>query len=488
MTAAVLLLAAATAAGALGGFSEGARRELESRISSTLAEAGASSDVSGTVTFANGDFFFIQSGSDALKVLTRGPVRADPPPRVGEIVEVSGRPVLEGGRVVMSADAWKTVGAAGLPEPVAADADSLVYAGLAPRGKWRAASRDPNDVNWRRVEVVGRAMGRTENGFSLEVADGLLISVMIRDKPSFIANCERLHPKVSVRGVAELFLDQSALFGRGRYVIGVRLCSASADDVTLLPDLGYQMRLHERRVSIALWSSVAALVLGLGALMLVLVRHRRDSHATAMVMADRKRMADDLHDTIEQHLAGAGMLLKLARMPANNLAERAERPIREAQDILVRAKREMRDIVWGLKNDDMMRKSPADMLREMAADMTRQGLFRVRTRLVGLPERMEGGRIRDLSLIVREAIGNAVRHGRARKIAVTCDPIGEGPGWFLRVANDGRPFDRAAAPGPAEGHFGLEGMAERARRIGGELSFSRKGKWTVVTCAVRAEI
>ena len=345
MTAAVLLLAAATAAGALGGFSEGARRELESRISSTLAEAGTSSDVSGTVTFANGDFFFIQSGSDALKVLTRGPVRADPPPRVGEIVEVSGRPVLEGGRVVMSADAWKTVGAAGLPEPVAADADSLVYAGLAPRGKWRAASRDPNDVNWRRVEVVGRAMGRTENGFSLEVADGLLISVMIRDKPSFIANCERLHPKVSVRGVAELFLDQSALFGRGRYVIGVRLCSASADDVTLLPDLGYQMRLHERRVSIALWSSVAALVLGLGALMLVLVRHRRDSHATAMVMADRKRMADDLHDTIEQHLAGAGMLLKLARMPANNLAERADRPIREAQDILVRAKREMRDIV-----------------------------------------------------------------------------------------------------------------------------------------------
>lgn len=470
MTAAIVL-AAAVAAGGLGDFSAGARRILESRIAATLSEVGTVPAVHGTVTFASDGFFFIQDGNAAIKVSTPGTV-----PKVGDVVEVKGRPALEGGRVIMFADGWRAIGSADLPAPRVADADSLIYAGRA-----EGARHDPRDVNWLRVEVVGRAMGRTENGFSMEVADGLLISVRIDKRPAFIDSCDRLHPKVAVRGVAELFLDQSSLFGRGRYVIGVRLCAASPDDVSLLPDLGYQLRLHERRVATALWSAVGMLVVGLGVLWAVVLRHRRDRHATAMVMADRKRMADDLHDTIEQHLAGAGMLLKLARLPANGLSERADKPIREAQDILVRAKQEMRDVVWGLKNDDMLRKSPAEMLREMATGMTRQGLFRARTRLVGLPERMEGGAVRDLSLVVREAIGNAVKHGHARKIAITCDPANENGGWLLRVANDGTPFERGAAPGPAEGHFGLEGMAERARRLGAELSFSRKGKWTIVS-------
>ena len=485
MTASVVL-AAAVAVSGLGDFSAGARRDLESRISATLAEAGVASKVKGVVTFEHGDFFFLQDGIEALKVSIGGTVpnrKRGTVPGVGDVVEAVGRPVLEGGRVVMVADDWKVVGREKLPEKVIASPELLVYAGRTgdcPQKKGDCP-HDPKDVNWRRVEIVGRATGLTENGFSLDLGDGLLISAMIRERPSFIEDCGRLHPKVAVRGVAELFLDQSTLFGRGRYVIGVRLCVASPDDVELLPDLGYQLRLHERRVSIALWSSVGLLVVGLGVLWAVIIRHRRDKHATAMVMADRKRMADDLHDTIEQHLAGAGMLLKLARLPANRLPEKADKPIREAQDILVRAKQEMRDVVWGLKNDDMMRKAPAEMLRELASGLTRQGLFRVRTRLLGLPERMDGGEVRDLSLVVREAIGNAVRHGRARKIAITCDPVDGNGGWLLRVANDGEPFERSAAPGPGEGHFGLEGMAERARRLGAELSFGRKGKWTIVS-------
>jgi signal transduction histidine kinase len=322
-------------------------------------------------------------------------------------------------------------------------------------------------------------MGSTENGFSLDVGDGLLVSVTIPRLPPFLDDCEQLHPRVTVKAVAELFLDQSALFGRGRYVIGVRLCAVSPSDVALLSDIGYELRRRARTVAIVSYSLIALLAVGLLVLSSVVLRNRRIRYSTAMVMADRKRMADDLHDTIEQHLAGAGMLLKLARLPVNALTPGAERPVREAQDILLRAKQEMRDIVWGLKNDDMMRQTPVNMLRTLAAEQAKKGLFRIRTRLTGLPEKLEGGAMRDLSLIVREAIGNAVKHGQARKIAVTADPR-EGGGWVLRVANDGTPFDAATALGPAQGHFGLEGMKERARRIGAELSISRKGKWTIV--------
>ena len=88
--------------------------------------------------------------------------------------------------------------------------------------------------------------------------------------------------------------------------------------------------------------------------------------------------------------------------------------------------------------------------------------------------------MRDLSLIVREAIGNAVKHGGAKKLAITADAR-SGGGWLLRVANDGAPFDPSAAPGPSEGHFGVEGMKARARRLGAKLDFSRKGEWMVMS-------
>lgn len=469
--AALLFVGTAAAAPKIGDFAYGARQRFESKISAVLNRAEAPSSAGGTVTFSKDDFFFVQDGSEALKVVLEPGARGGVP-KPGTVVEAEGRPVLEGGRVVLAAKKWRDCGTAELPEARAADADDLVFAGVSPRDAGR-------DINWRRVEVTGRVMGRTENGFSLEVGDGLLISVTIAERPSFLDDCEHLHPKVSVKAVAELFLDQGALFGRGRYVIGVRLCAASAEDITLMRDLGYELRRREKIVSTVSYAVIALLIAGLLVLWYFILRNRRIRYSTAMVMADRKRMADDLHDTIEQHLAGAGMLLKLARLPSNALTAGAERPIREAQDILLRAKQEMRDIVWGLKNDDMMRLAPAEMLRMLAADMTKAGLFRVRTRLVGLPEKMDGGAIRDLSLIVREAIGNAVRHGHAGKIAITCDAI-EAGGWLLRIANDGIPFDAATAPGPAEGHFGLEGMKERARRIGAVLEFSRKGKWSIV--------
>ena len=90
--------------------------------------------------------------------------------------------------------------------------------------------------------------------------------------------------------------------------------------------------------------------------------------------------------------------------------------------------------------------------------------------------------MRDLSLVVREAVGNAVKHGGAKKIAVTCD-ASAGGGWLLRVANDGTPFDPATAPGAADGHFGVEGMRQRARRLGATISFSTRDGWTVLTLA-----
>ena len=435
----------------LGDYSREARRTIEGKLRKTLDETGANGEVAGTVTYASDEQFFIQVEDDGLKILVDDAC-GDKPPAVGDVTAVTGRPTLEGGRVVLLAQGWRKVGTDELPRPVGADSDSLVYAG---EGK---------SVNWRRVEVEGRAIGVTQNGFAINV-DGLPVNVVLAKLPDFLRDCERTHPKVKVVGVAELMLDQSVFFSQNHYVMGVKLNASSADDVVLEPDLIYLTNLRDGRMTIVWTALIALLAAGVLAFAFVVFRQRRRLFRSRTVMAERKRMADDLHDTIEQHLVGAGMFLKLNRL-------------KEAEEILVRAKREMRDIVWGLKNDDMMRLSPADMIRQLAKEENKKGIYRVDTRLEGLPAHLEAAQMRDLSLIVRESIGNAIKHGGAKKIAIAAD--GNGEHWTLRVANDGKPFDPATAPGPSEGHFGVEGMRQRARRIGATVSFVERSGWMVM--------
>ena len=441
----------------LGEYSREARCAIETRIRSALKTTNTVGVVSGVVTFSGDDSFFIQADDDGFKIVI-GETVAGTMPSSGEVVEVEGKPSLEGGRVVFAADKWKKTGRDPLPAAKIADENDLVFAG-----------DEKSGVNWLRVELTGRAIGLTSRGFAMDVG-GVPVNVFISRLPDFLGDCETTHPKVKVCGVVELMLDQSSLFSDSRYVMGVKVNVSEIGDIALLPDLAYLAARHDRRVMFVGALLLALLALGLAFLVFVIFRQRRRNFQANTVMAERKRMADDLHDTIEQHLAGAVMLVRLGKS-------------KEAEDVLVHAKREMRDIVWGLMNDDMMRLAPSEMLREMAKTENRKGIYRVDTKLEGLPERMDASAMRDLSLIVREAIGNAVKHGGAKKIAIVGEAIGAG--WRLRVANDGEAFDPASVPGPAEGHFGVEGMRQRARRIGAKVSFSVRNGWTVLDLEVK---
>lgn len=308
-----------------------------------------------------------------------------------------------------------------------------------------------DNFDGKKIAVEGRIIGLTESGFAMKV-DDVPITVITEERPWFLYACSVTQPQVEVCGVLEQVYGTTAK-GQTEGVVGLRLQLESLNDLEFVPDARFL--LNPFSLGVLLFMVVV-----------LLVRARGRQLRTKTLMTERKRMADDLHDTIEQHLVSVGMLLQLGKTA-------------EAREILIRAKREMRDIVWGLKNDDMMRLSPADMLRDYAKSETKKGVCRVETRLVGLPEHLEASAMRDLSLIVREAVGNAVKHGGARMVAIVADP--EGKGWLLRISNDGKPYDRASAPGPEDGHFGLEGMKSRARRLGAELSIDVQNHRTVVT-------
>jgi len=427
----------------LGEYSGGIRREVVSQLEKALGSTNRVVRVTGTVTYANGRIFFIQRDEDGLKVIAEGRKK----PSVGDEVTFVGRPSLEGGRVVFIASEWTKLREGAIPAARTVRLEEIVSS--------RGGTGDRNAL---RVVLTGRVISRTEMGFAMNV-EGIPVSVMLSQLPRWMEN-EEYRPLVRVTGVLEAVLDQSALLGREDSVIGVKLNVVSADDLEVVEDEVFREARQQRFKAILMAILIVALTLGLLFALVFVMRQRRGLFRTRTIMTERKRMADDLHDTIEQHLVGAGMLLKLNR-------------IKEAQDVLVRAKREIRDIVWGLKNDDMMRLSPADMLRELAHQETAKGIYRVDTLLAGLPSEMDAAQTRDLSLIVREAIGNAVKHGGATKIAISADALENG-GWLLRVANDGKVFDPASAPGVDQGHFGFEGMRERARRLGATLSIAEE--------------
>ena len=307
------------------------------------------------------------------------------------------------------------------------------------------------DFDGKTIVAEGRAIGFTESGFAMKV-DEVPLTVIVEEIPYYLKACSITHPRVRVTGILEQVYGTTSK-GQTEGVVGLRMRPAAENGLEFRPDVIFLFNPF----------TLALLVL---LLVVYMFKASRRQLRTRTLMTERKRMADDLHDTIEQHLVGAGMLLQIGRTA-------------EAREILVRAKREMRDIVWGLKNDDMMRLTPSEMIREYAKGETKKGVCRVEARLVGLPEHLDAAAMRDLSLVIREAVGNAVKHGGARKIAIASDPLPNG-GWLLRISNDGKPFDPATAPGPNEGHFGIEGMKARARRLGADLTLNAANGRTVV--------
>jgi signal transduction histidine kinase len=104
--------------------------------------------------------------------------------------------------------------------------------------------------------------------------------------------------------------------------------------------------------------------------------------------------------------------------------------------------------------------------------------LRVPTSLDGLDTETEHALYR----IAAEALANVARHAQARRLAVRLEE--SGTGIILLVADDGRGFDPAGACD--DQRFGLYGMQERSRLIGGEFGVeSTPGKGTTVRLTVR---
>lgn len=238
------------------------------------------------------------------------------------------------------------------------------------------------------------------------------------------------------------------------------------------------------------WARLGA-VLALGLLVFAFYRSRLRRMARQYNIrveervAERARIAQDLHDTLLQGVLSASMQLHVA---VDSLPEDSPvRPkLKRTLELMSQVVSEGRDTLRGLRSEagsgdlkDSLSKIPQELGSH--ADIN----FRLIVEGESLPLR---GAIHDeVYRIGREAVANAFRHSHARNIDVLLEY--QADQLRVLVSDDGCGIDAHIVQSGREGHWGLPGMRARAERIGAKFRvLSRHEAGTEVELCVPSSI
>ena len=203
-------------------------------------------------------------------------------------------------------------------------------------------------------------------------------------------------------------------------------------------------------------------------------------------LAERTRIAQDLHDTLLQGVVSASMQLHVANdhIPADSPAKPL---VGRVMQLMGQVIEEGRDAVRGLRSgygdSDDLGKAFAQIGEEFTQDQTKDYSVFVE----GTPRQLHPI-IRDEAYrIGREALTNAFRHSQGSKIEVELEYAPK----HLRilVRDDGAGIDSNVLESGRDGHWGLTGMRERAESIGGRLKvWSRANGGTEVELFIPGQV
>jgi two-component system NarL family sensor kinase len=199
-------------------------------------------------------------------------------------------------------------------------------------------------------------------------------------------------------------------------------------------------------------------------------------------LEERNRLAREIHDTLAQGLAGITLQLETAEallesgVPAEAVRASVEQALSSARQNLEDARRSVLD----LRAAPLEGRSLPEALTRLVSDFNQRGDLQVEHRLEGanqpLPSRVEAGLYR----VAQEALENVAQHAGARHAALHLSITPEQV--VLEITDDGKGFEPGQIP---PGRFGLTGINERVRLLGGSLELkSSPGAGTVVRATV----
>jgi signal transduction histidine kinase/ligand-binding sensor domain-containing protein len=207
------------------------------------------------------------------------------------------------------------------------------------------------------------------------------------------------------------------------------------------------------------------------------LRVRRIKSQMNAVVAERSRIARELHDTLMQGFSGITMEMQalVARLSPSRDRSALEDIIRDAGACL----REARRSIAGLRSAPGEETGLAAAVAQAARQLTETHDVKLKLRLATDIPRLPPDVEYNLLRIAQEAIANAVKHSAAHTIEVLMEVAQQR--LRISISDDGTGFRRTEVDPAQSGHYGLIGMRERANQLGADfLVASEAGSGTTV--------
>ena len=212
-----------------------------------------------------------------------------------------------------------------------------------------------------------------------------------------------------------------------------------------------------------------------------LLKEQAEKISETLKTSERTRLAAELHDFHSQNLTAISYQISSAQNTCTEDPKETERLLATAAQMLKSCRTELRRCLWDLRNDVLNISDFAEAIR-LTVNLV-AGSANVSIRHAGRRDLISDSTAHAVLCILRELTSNAANHGHARniRIAVECRQ----QALSFSVSDDGCGFDPDSRPGQDDGHFGLDGIAERLKRLVGLMKIeSSPGKG----CYVRITI
>ena len=313
--------------------------------------------------------------------------------------------------------------------------------------------------------------------------------------PIEISSPEKVHLQYRLDSVDSEWLDAGppahAIYSNipaGTHAFHVRACNRDGiwDRVGMVYSITQQPYFYET-------ASFQLAAVTAGFLLLAGLHRLRLRRATAQLnarlgerMAERERIARELHDTLLQGFQGLVLHFQavLDQIPVQEAAHHTmKKALSYADQVLI----EGRGRVRGLRAEGAKANELSQELASFGEELAKDRAIAFKVTVVGRPPSLYPVVRDEIYRIAREAMANAFRHSQASSIEVEIS--GDCASFCLRVRDNGAGIDREILDNGRKGHWGLSGMRERARNIGGQLTiWSDRGAGTEIDLKVPAKV
>ncbi|MBD8031916.1 MULTISPECIES: sensor histidine kinase [Solibacillus] len=182
-----------------------------------------------------------------------------------------------------------------------------------------------------------------------------------------------------------------------------------------------------------------------------------DAIVQERLLAERQRLARELHDSVSQQLFAASLLL--SALTEQQQDEHAQKQLAQVEKVVQQAQLEMRALLLHLRPIALHNKSLAEGLEDLIVELQEKVYFNIDYQIeeINLSKAEEDHLFR----IAQEALSNTLRHAKATEVELLL--IARDQLAILRIQDNGLGFSN---DGDKTSSYGLRNIAERAVEIG----------------------